>query len=480
VQVVVGPGGGSEPATVGAVLADAAGGADRVVPVARDVVDVGSLTGVTALALDAVTAARVVDPRPDLLAGASWSSLLGRLADGRAAAEGVPLPGEPTRLSVRARLGTTLDVPDQFTLPSSVLLRDARGLVHTLPLGELGVRPADLTADLPNGERRMEYPLTLLGVVARAPLELADPAVTTPEVSLEVESVTADGTAVPGLGVLRDRSHDSDLVRAGAPADLDAVPAVVTRAVANAARAQVGSTLALAIAGRSLPVTVVGVVDSVPTARVPDRAVVVDLPTVLAMGDGGEPSTSPVVPQEWWVDPVSAPAVEAAVRADLGAGVTAVVRTDVVAERAANPVNAGMRAAMLLVTGAALVLAAVGFAATTAALGRTRRRENAVLLALGMPPGRIRRVLALERVGVVVLTVSVGLVLGVLSALAVVPVLVGGDGHPQVPRVLVTLPAGQLLGFGVVVALVLSLVGVLVLRGTGRDISAELRRGEAS
>ena len=156
------------------------------------------------------------------------------------------------------------------------------------------------------------------------------------------------------------------------------------------------------------------------------------------------------------------------------------VRTDLVAERAANPVNAGMRAAMLLVTGAALVLAAVGFAATTAALGRTRRRENAVLLALGMPPGRIRRVLALERVGVVVLTVAVGLVLGVLSALAVVPVLVGGDGHPQVPRVLVALPVGQLVVFGVVVAVVLSVVGVLVLRGTVRDISAELRRGEAS
>ena len=241
-----------------------------------------------------------------------------------------------------------------------------------------------------------------------------------------------------------------------------------------------GSTLALTVSGRRLPLTVVGVVDSVPTARVPDRAVVVDLPTVLAMADGGEPSTSPVEPQEWWVDPVSAPDVEAAVRTELPAGVAVVVRSDLVADRAANPVNAGMRAAMLLVTGAALVLAAVGFAATTAALGRTRRRENAVLLALGMPPGRIRRVLALERVGVVVLTVAVGLVLGVLSALAVVPVLVGGDGHPQVPRVLVTLPAGQLVGFGVLVALVLSVVGVLVLRGTGRDISAELRRGEAS
>ncbi len=38
----------------------------------------------------------------------------------------------------------------------------------------------------------------------------------------------------------------------------------------------------------------------------------------------------------------------------------------------------------------------------------------------------------------------------------------------------------QLVGFGVVVALVLSLVGVLVLRSSGRDIAAELRRGEAS
>ena len=480
VQVVVGPGGGSEPGTAGPVLAEAAGGADRVVPVARDVVGVGSLTGVTALALDAVTAAGVVDPRPDLLGGSSWSNLLGRLGDARRLADGVALPGEPTRLTVRAHLGTSLDVSDEFTLPASVLLRDARGLVHTLPLGELGVRPADLTAELPSGERRMEYPLTLLGVVSRAPAELVDPSISTTDVGVEIESVTADDTPVGGLEVLTDRSHDGDVVRAGAPADLDAVPALVTRAVADAARAQVGSTLALTVSGRRLPLTVVGVVDSVPTARVPDRAVVVDLPTVLAMADGGEPSTIPVEPQEWWVAPVSAPAVEAAVRTELPAGVAVVVRSDLVADRVANPVNAGMRAAMLLVTGAALVLAAVGFAATTAALGRTRRRENAVLLALGMPPGRIRRVLALERVGVVVLTVAVGLVLGVLSALAVVPVLVGGDGHPQVPRVLVTLPAGQLVGFGVLVALVLSVVGVLVLRGTGRDISAELRRGEAS
>jgi len=480
-RVVVGSAGGGQPGTEGPLLAEAAGGADRVVPVARDVVDVGPLTGVTTLALDTATAGRVADPRADVLGGADWGGLLARLRDGRRLAGGVRLPGEPGLVTVRAALGTSLrGVSGDFTLPASVLLRDARGLVHTVPLGELGIRSADLTVQLPGGEQRMAYPLTLLGVAARLPVELLDPSGTSPPFSVEVESVTADGSPVTGLDVLVESSHGEDLLRAGRPAGLGSLPAIVTATVADAARARVGSTLALTVSGRRLTVVVAGVVDSVPTALVPDRAVVVDLPTVLAASDGGYPSTRPVEPQEWWVDPVSPHALTDAVRTQLPAGATVVVRTDLVAERTANPVNSGMRAAMLLVTGAALVLAAVGFAATTAALGRARRRENAVLLALGMPPGRIRRVLALERVGVVVLTVGVGLVLGVLSALAVVPVLVGGDGHPQVPGVLVALPVGQVVGFGLVVALVLSGVGILVLRGTGRDIAAELRRGEAS
>ncbi|HSO65302.1 MAG TPA: FtsX-like permease family protein [Ornithinibacter sp.] len=480
---VVGPGAGAQ-GTTGPLLAEAAGGGERVVPVARDVVDIGALTEVTALAVDAVSAARVVDPRADTLEGATWSDLMARLAGARRLADGVALPGEPTRLTVRARLDDPGEELEGSTLPSSALVRDDRGLVSALPLGEIGTVARDLTVELPSGDRRLDHPLTLLGVSARAPEVLVDVGSTRPTFTVELESVTADGAPVAGLEVLTERSRGADLLRAGAAADLDAVPALVTRSVADAARAEVGSTLALTVAGRRLPLTVVGIVGSVPTARVPDRAVVVDLPTVLAVGDVAtaerRPSTRVVEPQEWWVDPVSPSAVVEAVRTGMPVGTTVVVRSDVVAERVANPVNAGMRAAMSLVTAAALVLAAVGFAATTAALGRTRRRENAVLLALGMAPGRIRRVLALERVGVVVLSVAVGLVLGVLSSLAVVPVLVGGDGHPQVPAVLVALPVARLVAFGLVVALVLSAVGVLVLRGSGRDIAAVLRHGEAS
>ena len=483
VRVVVGPGAGVQ-GTAGPLLAAASGGADRVVPVARDLVDIGTLTGVTALAVDAATAERVVAPRSDTLDGSTWSDLVGRLADARRLADGVPLPGEPDRLTVRAKLGSRSGASPDLTLPATVLVRDARGLVTSLPLGRIGPDASDLSVDLPSGEDGLDHPLTLLGVAARAPEAIVDVGGPEPTFTVEVESVEADGQPVGGLDALEERSRGGDLLRAGRAADLDAVPAVVTRAVASATDTDVGDSLAVTFAGRSVPIQIVDVVESLPTARTPDLGILLDLPTLLAAADtptaDRRPTTRVVEPQEWWTDPASAEAVAEAVRTRMPAGTTVEVRADVVAERAANPVNAGMRAAMSLVTVAALVLAAVGFAATTAALGRTRRRENAVLLALGMPPGRIRRVLALERVGVVVLTVAVGLALGVLAALAVVPVLVGGDGHPQVPRVLVSLPAVQVLGFGMLVAVVLSVVGVLVLRGTGRDIAAELRHGEPS
>ena len=218
VRVVVGPG-GADRGTAGPLLAQAAGGADRVVPVARDVVDIGSLTGVTALALDATTAGRVVDPRADLLGGADWPGLSARLADARRLADGVPLPGEPTRLTVRARLGTAdLDgVSAEFSPPRSVLLRDARGLVHTVPLGELGVRAADRTARA----ARWAAPDGLPAHPARGGRAHARRA-RRPEhhdAALRVEVSRSAPTARPwsGLDVLVERSHDQDLLRAGRP-----------------------------------------------------------------------------------------------------------------------------------------------------------------------------------------------------------------------------------------------------------------------
>jgi ABC-type lipoprotein release transport system permease subunit len=183
--------------------------------------------------------------------------------------------------------------------------------------------------------------------------------------------------------------------------------------------------------------------------------------------------------EEWWAVPSDPATAAATLRAAAPHGTAVLSRSEIEQQRLTNPVNAGMRAAMLLVTVAAVLLAAVGFAASTAALGRARRHDNAVLLALGCSPRRIRAGFLVERVLLVVVTMVVGVALGAVAAVAVVPLLVGGDGHQQVPSVLVTVPLLPLLWFVAAVTALLAVVGVLVVRHTVRDLGRELREGEA-
>ncbi|PKW28005.1 FtsX-like permease family protein [Phycicoccus duodecadis] len=485
VRVVTGALGDATVAATGATLVRAAGAQGRVAPVARTTTGIGPVDGVTVLAADAAALAAVADPRPDTLGGRSWAALTRGLVADRAAPTGVGLP-TPARslvltLRVEAQPGVVLD--PRFTLDASVLLREGSGLEMVLPLGAVGVTARELAVDLPAARGG---PSTLLAVLSTVPTGLAgagDGSSSATPLRLALDRARTDAGPLTGLGVLRDRSRGADVLLAGDAAAVEAVPAVVTAGVADAAGVAVGGRLEVEVSGRPVPLVVSAVVGSLPTAADPTRAVLLDLLTVLATGEGGtadrRPSLRVVEPTEWWVAPGGALDVDA-LRSALPGGSTVTTTAAVLAERTADPVNAGMRAAMLLVTGAALLLAAVGLGATTAALGRERRRENAVLLALGASPRRIRAVLEAERVAVVVLTVAVGSVLGVLAAVAVVPVLVGGDGHRQVPSVLVNVPGCRLLLFAVVVTGALGAVGVLVLRRVAADVAAELRRGEAS
>ncbi|QKE85379.1 FtsX-like permease family protein [Arthrobacter sp. NEB 688] len=478
VQQVGGPTSGS----TGALVDRAAGGADRVTPVWRTSVDLGSVEGVTVLGMDARAATRVLDPRPDTL-DAPWSDVTGRLLAGRDLGDGLALPGSPREVTVTAQVLATGSSsalgPEGFA--ASLAVRDARGLVTSVPLGSVGSDRRTLTADL--SRLGLLAPLSVVGVSVPLP-DFVSFFVPEPTFDLVVTAVAADGTDVPLGRVLGPHSDRSGLWLAARAGRTEVVPAVVTREVADALGAGRGGRVTLPLGLRELPVEVVAVVDSLPTAEQPGRGILLDLPTVEAAPDrvgGGSDVRSRLVldPQEWWAAPADPARAAAAVRAGLPYGTTLEVEDEAVAERLRDPVNAGMRSAMLLVTLASVLLAGVGFAASTAALGRARRHENAVLLALGSPPGRIRAVLVLERVLVVVVTVAVGLVLGVLAAVTVVPLLVGGDGHPQVPPVRVELPAGLLAGYVLLLVLALSVVGAFVLRSTSRDLAGELRRGES-
>jgi predicted lysophospholipase L1 biosynthesis ABC-type transport system permease subunit len=249
--------------------------------------------------------------------------------------------------------------------------------------------------------------------------------------------------------------------------------------VASDLEVGVGDLMTLPSRGQALDVEVVGVIDALPTAVVPDRGVVADLATLdaAALAAGGARVTVGTAPREFWLDPEDLDATREALRADPAAASRVHSADSVAVERRQSPVHAGLRAALSLVGAAAILLAALGFAATTAAIGRTRRHESAVLHALGLPPGQIRRTVLIERWAVIALAVTAGVVVGVLVTYAVVPLLVGGDGYPLVPdvRPVVPWPAVGLVAVVTAAALV---AGTLVAaRQVASQLSASLREG---
>jgi hypothetical protein len=453
----------------------AAGGAERVMRTHRSTVRLGDLDDVTVLAVDATTAGTVMDPRPDTVHGSTWTAAVGLLADARDLGGGVELPPGTREVTVTARL-TTPEELRGVVFPASLHVRDARGQVSSLPLGSIRTRESRLTADIAGAG--LAEPLSVVGMSVPLP-EFVRFFASTEDIGLLVEDVEADGAPLPTESFTQ-HNPPSGIWWAVRAASTGTVPAIATADVADAMAAAGGGPLVVQVGAIAVPVSVVAVVDVLPTADDPRRGLLVDLPTVQAAPQQGVRPSSLLTPGEFWADPVDVAAAVDAVRAEVPFGTSLVVRSDVEEQRLSNPVNAGMRAAMLLVTLASVLLAAVGFAATTAALGDARRHENAVLHALGTPPRRIGTVLLLERVLVTVVTVLVGVLLGVVAAVTVVPLLVGGDGHPQVPDVLVSVPVVPVLVLAAAVTGLLSLVGLLVLRSSVRDLGSELRRGEGS
>jgi hypothetical protein len=455
------------------VTEQASGGADRVMPVNRSAVRLGDLEGVTVLAADSDVAGTVMDPRPDTVRGTTWQGAVEALVTGRDLGGGIELPAATREVEVTARLIAPAELR-RVAFPAALHVRDGRGIVSAVPLGSVGTTPTTLEADLEGAG--LTGPLAVVGMSVPLP-ERVFWVVSTSSLDLDVETLEADGTVLDTTSFSQHRPS-TGLWWAVPPGSVDSVPAVVTADVADAVEGAGGGPLVVQVGTIAVPVRVAAVVDVLPTADDPARGVLVDLPTVQATPQQGVRPSTVVRPGELWADPPDPEAAAAAVRAEVPYGTTVVVRSEVEDERLANPVNAGMRAAMALVTLAAVLLAAVGFAATTAALGRARRHENAVLHALGMPPRRIGTVLLLERVLVTVVTVVVGVGLGLVAAVTVVPLLVGGDGHPQVPPVLVEVPAAGVLLLAGAVTVVLSLVGMLVLRSSVGDLGGELRGGE--
>ena len=191
-------------------------------PVWRGSVDLGGVSGVTVLGVDARAAGRVMSPRADTLDD-DWSAVTDRLVAARDLGGGLALPGAPA--SVTARVVT--DSPlGQDGFAGSVRVRDARGLVTSVPRSRLHDvadperRPAR-AGDGAAARRRRG-----VGAVARVRIFFFLPE---PTFDLVVTGLAVDGVPVPVGNALRPSSDRLGLWLAAPAGPARPVPAVVTR-----------------------------------------------------------------------------------------------------------------------------------------------------------------------------------------------------------------------------------------------------------
>ncbi|MFC1420532.1 FtsX-like permease family protein [Streptacidiphilus cavernicola] len=480
-------------------------------------------------------------PAPALRADLAGPGFPGRLAAlGRGIpAHGLPLAGRPAALRLDETLGSDGDTaPPQLVLT----LEDAAGIDSTvtvrLPPADGARHLVDLPLPAPAGR---SYPLTLtgLGVLAapsrqdaRLTLTLhrigAVPAPAAVPVtwygSLPRSEVWADRTfdaadgvqsdcpdlagslgdgsvflGTPGPAVCWIRRTGSDLLLAqiatappnrttlsGYQVQLAPVPVVTPApipALADAAalaegRHKVGDRVSLDFGdGHALTVAITGSIAALPGMDRAQGHYLVDQRALSAAEAGiGEPQTTPA---NWWLSSTDPARTAAAVAANPLLG-TAVTVDQIRAGLAADPFGAGMRAVLELCRMLAPGFAVIGFTVHAVVTTRERRREFALLRAMGVRSGGLSWLLWAEQVGVALFALVPGALLGVGLAEVVLPLVTVDDvGGAPFPSLRLVVPWTRVLGAaGVTAGVVCVVVMVLAPLLARVDLVRVLRAGE--
>jgi hypothetical protein len=486
------------------------------------------------LALDSRHAAGVTLLRADQ-APQPAAALLRRITP-RGPSPGLVLPGRPAGIRLAAAIGPARLALDPVEV--TVTVADPDGGVYQLDAGAL---PADgrtrtLTAALPGGTAI--YPLRVIAITASYQLPAHRPA-TSAEFTVDRLAGTGSGaaTAMPGTDLRAWRavasSGDLSLVQAQVPGPVGptgtpqvtpsaprtagsartvgfasgygqqkpgqsslqpvsvagmlsltapipavgTVPGLATRAFLTATRSHVGSVVEASMGGATVGVKIVAAISSWPTVSGPGGALIVDLGTVQnILVAGNQP---PAEPSQWWLA-TSSGTVPPGLAAGLPAGTVLTSASELASDLLNDPVSAVPQRALLAVAITAILLAITGFCVSIAAGVRQRRAENALLAALGVPPGAAAGQLGLEKLLLSVPSALAGLALGAVLAELLVPALTltTSAAHP-VPPVLIHFGWPQTLGLAACVAVVPVLAAVLAM-ARRPDPAAALRAAEAA
>ncbi|MEU9506705.1 ABC transporter permease [Micromonospora sp. NPDC048170] len=477
-------------------------GVDEALPAWRDELRLGRADlPTTVVSLDAAGAADVLRLN-ERLTDESVPALLDRLTRARGAPVGVELPAGTRSLTGTLRTPVRGAVaPHQISV--WVLLVRADGLALRLPAGSGGSdgRPVPFTVAVPEGAGT----LRLSGFEADAgaarglayrldvtDLRLAGADGATRPASLGGEWMATNGQGRPigamatATGVSGEREVEFRpggrfafqpasrfaLVPAG---ENRPVPVLMTPAVRDALSLRVGDTVDLALSGATVPVTLVGELDAVPSTA--GAGVLLDLPAATDWLIRDRGTVRPVA--EWWLSTVGGGHAEAARAAAELTGTTLLDRREVAERAAGDPYWQGARTGLLAAALGSVLLALVGLIVDVWATARHRLEEFAVLHTLGATPRLLARALLAEQTFLAGIGVGVGLLLGAAVGATMAPLVIltpsAGRPVPEAAFVLPWLPIG-LTALGLLLA-ALAFSAFIALGIRQRVAAAQLRIG---
>jgi hypothetical protein len=260
----------------------------------------------------------------------------------------------------------------------------------------------------------------------------------------------------------------------GGPAPL---PVLADASTLRAARLHVGSTTTLDLGGGRITARIVGHVDSTPGLGRGQGHLIADqrqLATALTLAGADQQD-----PAFWWLNSTDSARTATAAEAQPALGaVTTTART--AASLQSDPFRAGLRRVLQLVRYLAPGFAVIAFTVHAVVSTRQRRKEFALLRAIGVRAAGLSALLGAEQVGLALFAVIPGALMGMALASAVLPLVTVDDSgeapYPPLPQVI---PWGTVALTAVATALAISAVVLGLARLLARvDLVRVLRAGE--
>ncbi|MEU3611553.1 ABC transporter permease [Streptomyces sp. NPDC006872] len=335
---------------------------------------------------------------------------------------------------------------------------------------------ADSTAGACNGKPAGGYGLGAPGVCSIAPggSEVLRTTVST--------GIRASQAVEDVFGDLADSDYDT---RPGSQVRLVAGPAgkpapLPVRADASTlrdARLSVGSTTTLGLGGGRVTARIVGRVDSLPgLGRGQGHLIADQRQLAAALTLAGVDQQDPAF---WWIGSTDSARTAAAVEAQPALGrVATTART--AAALQADPFRSGLRRVLELVRYLAPCFAVIAFTVHAVVSTRQRRKEFALLRAIGVRSRSLSALLGAEQLSLALFAVVPGALMGMALASAVLPlVTVDDSGQAPYPPLPLVIPWGTVALTAVATAVAISAVVLALARLLARvDLVRVLRAGE--